>query len=65
MEKNLETKVNLVGHFKRCLEATDYQAIKFIEGELTEEEYAPMRERRKAWRAEINKLEAEIEAMKQ
>ncbi len=45
---------------KRNLEATDYQAIKFAEGELTEEEFAPIRERRRAWRAEINALEVEI-----
>lgn len=45
---------------KGKLHNTDYMAIKFAEGELTEEEYAPIREQRRAWRAEINTLEAEI-----
>lgn len=44
---------------------TDYVAIKYAEGEFTEAEFAPIREQRREWRAEINALEAEIEAMKQ
>ena len=47
------------------LSATDYQAIKFAEGELTAEEFAPIKEQRKAWRAEINQLEKELESLKE
>lgn len=36
---------------------TDYQAIKFAEGWLTEEEYAPIKAQRQAYREEINQLE--------
>lgn len=43
---------------------TDYMAIKFAEGELTAEEYAEVKEQRRAWRAKINRLQAEIEALK-
>lgn len=43
---------------------TDYMAIKFAEGELSAEEYAEVKEQRRAWRAEINRLQAEIEALK-
>jgi ABC-type transporter Mla MlaB component len=46
------------------LHNSDYKAIKFAEGELTEEEYAPIREQRKAWRAEINALRADIVELK-
>jgi 5-bromo-4-chloroindolyl phosphate hydrolysis protein len=46
------------------LHNTDYKAIKYAEGELTEEEYAPIREQRKAWRNEINALRAEIAEIK-
>lgn len=46
------------------LHRTDYMAIKFAEGELTAEEYAEVKEQRRAWRAEINRLESEIEALK-
>ena len=42
------------------LNNTDYQALKFAEGELTEEEFAPIKEQRRAWRAEINELEEQI-----
>lgn len=39
---------------------TDYQAIKFAEGEMSATEFAPIREQRRAWRAEINSLEEEL-----
>ena len=45
------------------LKRTDYKAIKFAEGELTAEEYAETKARRKAWRAEINKLQEELRTM--
>lgn len=44
---------------KQMLAATDYQAIKFAEGLLTEEEFAETKSRRETWRAEINQLEEE------
>lgn len=45
------------------LNATDYKALKFAEGELSVEEFAPIKEQRKAWRAEINQLEKELEGL--
>ena len=42
---------------KELLASTDYKAIKFAEGQLTEEEYAPIRIQRQGWREEINQLE--------
>ena len=42
------------------LESTDYKAIKFAEGELTEEEYASTRELRRSYRAEINELQEKL-----
>jgi hypothetical protein len=54
-----------IGGLKSKLQATDYKAIKYAEGELSAEEYAETREQRKAWRAEINALEAEIKAIKE
>lgn len=44
-------------HLKEELGKTDYQAIKFAEGWLTEEEYAPIKAQRQAYREEINQLE--------
>ena len=45
-----------IAELKRLLASTDYVAIKFAEGELTAEEFEPMRLQRKAWREEINQL---------
>lgn len=42
---------------KAKLRDTDYKAIKFAEGEMTAEEFEPVKAERKAWRAEINELE--------
>ena len=50
-------------YFKVKLAKTDYQAIKYAEGKLTVEEYAPMMAQRDEWRANINRLEAELEAL--
>lgn len=35
-----------------------YKALKFSDGVMTEEEYAPIRAQRQAWRDEINELES-------
>lgn len=45
---------------KKMLTNSDYKAIKFSEGQMTEQEYAPIRSERAAWRAEINELEEEL-----
>lgn len=45
---------------KGQLRATDYKAIKFAEGQLTEEEYASVREERQKIRDQINELEPMI-----
>ena len=45
---------------KQKLVDTDYQAIKFAEGQLTDDEYKEIRELRQAWRDKINKLEEEL-----
>ena len=61
---DIKQKQRQIIKVKVKLHKTDYQAIKYAEGELTEEEYAPIREQRKAWRVEINALEAEIATLK-
>ena len=44
---------------KMQLYKTDYQAIKYAEGLISEEEYAPIKAQRQAWRDKINELESE------
>ncbi len=47
-----------IAELKRSLADTDYTVIKIAEGAATAEEYAAVIEQRRAWRAEINRLEA-------
>ena len=46
-----------IAELKAQLAATDYKAIKYAEGWITEEEYAPIRAERQALRDKINDLE--------
>ncbi len=55
-----EINTQKIAELKQNLLNTDYQAIKYAEGELTEEEYAPIKAQRKEWRTEINRLEEEL-----
>ena len=48
---------NQIAILKKQLADTDYQAIKYAEGWLSEEEYAPIKEQRQEWRTQINELE--------
>lgn len=48
-----------INELKNLLAESDYKAIKFAEGELTEEEYSPIRAQRREWRVEINRIEKE------
>lgn len=59
-QKNKQEKLNRIAELKSKLSKTDYQAIKYAEGQLTEEEYAPIKAQRQLWRDEINQLELEV-----
>lgn len=47
-----------IAELKWNLSSTDYKAIKYAEGVISEEEYAPIKEQRQAWRARINEIES-------
>lgn len=49
-----------IAELKQKLSETDYMAIKWAEGFLSDSEYAPMKVLRQAYRDEINQLELEI-----
>ena len=55
---------NKIFAYKEKLKQTDYQAIKYAEGELSSEEYSQTKENRKLWREEINKLEEQLKSIK-
>ena len=62
-EKNISImEINVqINALKEQLAETDYKALKFIDGEFTEKEYAPIREERKNYRIKINELEKCLE----
>ena len=55
-----QEKLDRISNLKSLLRNTDYQAIKYAEGQLTEEEYTPIKAQRQEWRNEINLLESKI-----
>lgn len=56
MDKRFEIKI-----LKSRLSATDYKAMKYFEGLMSEEEYAQIKAQRQAWRDRINALEVEVQ----
>ena len=62
-EKNISImEINAqINTLKEQLAETDYKALKFIDGEFTEKEYAPIRKERKNYRIKINELEKCLE----
>lgn len=59
-----EIKQSRIIELKYLLDSKEYWTSKYIDGEYTEEEWAEKLAMRKAWRAEINQLESELETMK-
>lgn len=51
------TGAKRISDLKKALFETDYQAIKYSEGLISDEDYAPIKAQRQAWRDEINELE--------
>lgn len=60
----MREKILKINELRNMLKATDYKAIKYAEGEITAEEYAETKEKRRAWREEINQLQAELRSKK-
>ena len=53
----IDKRVRKITVLRSKLEQTDYKSIKYIEGKLSEEEFAASNIQRQAWRDEINRLE--------
>jgi len=49
-----------IATLKQNLADTDYQAIKYAEGQISEQDYAPIKAQRQTWRDQINQLEAQL-----
>ena len=50
-----------ISELKSKLAETDYLVNKFVEGEITAEEFAPIKAKRHGWRVEINELEKNVD----
>ena len=55
-----EINMTRILDLKRFLNETDYQPLKYLDGEYTEEEYAVLKAQRQAWREEIRQLESKL-----
>lgn len=53
-------KKKRIAELKSLLQATDYKAIKYAEGFISEEDYLPIKQTRQEYRNEINELETQI-----
>lgn len=49
-----------INELKQKLIDSDYQVLKFYEGEITPEEFEPVKQQRHEWRNRINELEQEL-----
>lgn len=52
-----EKTQNRIAELKQLLASQDYQTIKYVQGELTEEKFAEVTAQCQVWRDEINELE--------
>ena len=59
IEISIEEQIEIL---KQNLKDTDYKAIKYAEGLISEQDYAEIKAQRQAWRDEINRLESEEQA---
>ena len=55
-----ENAIQEISQLKKALSDTDYKAIKFAEGEISAEEYAPDKQQRAYWRQRINLIQQEF-----
>lgn len=62
MEKVQQINGDILG-LKQLLTNSDYKAIKYSEGLISEAEYASVKEYREELRTKINQLEEELEAV--
>lgn len=59
-ELTVQSNRKRIAELKALLQATDYQAIKYAEGFISEVDYAPIKQVRQSYRNKINELEVQI-----
>lgn len=58
-EKRMEIESEITG-LKQILASTDYKALKYAEGQITEKDYEETKQERQSLRDKINELGAEL-----
>lgn len=56
-QQNIQSRI---AELKQLLSSTDYQAIKYAEGQISAYDYEPIKVQRQQWRDEINALEQQL-----
>lgn len=59
-ELTVQANKKRIAELKALLQATDYQAIKYAEGFISEADYLPIKQTRQEYRDQINELETQI-----
>ena len=59
-ELTVQANKKRIAELKALLQATDYKAIKYAEGFISEVDYAPIKQVRQSYRNKINELEVQI-----
>ena len=59
-ELTVQANRKRIAELKALLASTDYQAIKYAEGFISEADYLPIKQVRQSYRNKINELEAQI-----
>ena len=61
-ERKMASESEIAG-LKQILTSTDYKALKFAEGQISEKDYEETKQQRQLLRDKINELEAEMDAI--
>lgn len=61
-ERKMAIESEIAG-LKQILTSTDYKALKFAEGQISEKDYEETKQQRQLLRDKINELEAEMNAI--
>ena len=64
-QEQINAIMSEIAMYKRKFEDGKYLQEKYVDGALTEEEYAPIREERESWRVEIRRLEEELKELQE
>lgn len=54
-QQEIDAEINA---YEQLLRQTDYKALKYAEGQLTDKEFAEAKAERQSWRDKINELQA-------